>query len=239
MEVLTIISWIFLAIGLVSCVIVYLDVNLGRYQAMPIMNLAWVITSIYMGIIGLFMYFRYGRASGKPMVHEMHHDHAAMKGGCEHHMMKPKPMWVQVFISSTHCGAGCGLADIVSELLIYFAGITFWGASIWASFFIDYGFAVVFGLAFQYLNIKPMKPDTPAWQVFWDAVKADILSLTSFQVGMYAWMLAIYFIFHGQVLADSAFYWFNIQIGLILGLFTTYPVNYLLIKTGVKVPCAH
>lgn len=231
MEALHAVSWVFIGLGIFCFLVVYIDINMGRYQAMPIMNISWPITCIYSGPIGLYMYFKYGRSKKSSSNMEHHH--------CEHHKGSGKPYWVQIYISSTHCGAGCGAADIVSEILIYFAFITFWGAAIWASFFIDYAFALVFGLAFQYYNIKPMRPDLSAGAALWAAIKADVWSLTSFQVGMYGWMLAFYYMFDGKLDASSVIFWFMMQIGLTIGLFTTYPVNWLLIKWGVKVPCAH
>ncbi|MCH9632491.1 MAG: hypothetical protein S4CHLAM6_08270 [Chlamydiae bacterium] len=232
MSVLQIVSWVFLAMGLLSTVIVYVDINMGRYQGMPIMNICWPITALYSGPLALFMYFKYGR-SRKEKKHK-HSDHAHLKNGA-----KTKPAWVHIYISSTHCGAGCGLADIVSEVMIYWAAITILGHTIWASYFIDYGFAFIFGFIFQYFNIAPMKPNLSTWQITKDAVKADVLSLTSFQLGMYGWLLAVHFIFNGALNASSPIYWFMMQIGLTIGLLATYPVNYWLIKTNIKQPCAH
>lgn len=228
METLLIFAWIFLALGGLSAIILYVDVSMGRYQMMPIMNIAWPITAVYSSLIALYMYFKYGRA--KKTTHNMQHNQI-------HHTESTNPKWVDVYISSTHCGAGCGLADIVSETFIYLAGITLFGAAIWASFIIDYIFALIFGLAFQYYNIKPMRPELSTGQALWEAFKADILSLTSFQIGMYAWLYIVFVIFHGQLNAGHPIYWFMMQIGLTIGLLTTYPVNWLLIKTGVKVPC--
>lgn len=243
MVALHIIAWVFLGLGLFSGLVVYIDISMGRYQPMGIMNIAWPITCLYSSVLGLFMYFKYGRAAkgGMMMSHE-HMDHAAMHHEAHGHMMhhhgKPKPFWVQIYISSTHCGAGCGSADIVSEILIYFAGITIFGLALYASFFIDYAFALLFGMAFQFFNIMPMRPELSFWGGIKEAFKADVLSLTSFQVGMYAWLLAVYYMFTPHLNAGSAIYWFMMQIGLTIGLLTTYPVNYFLIKWGVKKPCA-
>ena len=65
------------------------------------------------------------------------------------------------------------------------------------------------------------------------------MSLSFFQIGMYAWMLAIWFIFSGHIVPNMAFYWFTLQVGMVLGLLTTMPVNWVLLKTGLKVACAH
>ena len=231
MHALLIVSWVFLGLGILSAVIIYIDINMGRYQAMPIMNVAWPITALYSSFLALYMYFKYGRAEKQMMMHHTKNKKTKAKA------KKPHPKWVQIYISSTHCGAGCGLSDIVSETFIYWAGITIFGAVIWASFFIDYAVALLFGLAFQFFNIMPMRPELSMSRGIWESFKADILSLTSFQLGMYAWLLAVHFIFSGALNAGSPIYWFMMQIGLTIGLLTTYPVNALLIKWGVKVPC--
>lgn len=232
MSTLNILAWIFLGIGLLSFIIVYVDINMGRYQGMPIMNLAWPITALYSGPLALIMYFIYGRAKKGDMIHNLNSGHQIKRRKKKH------PRWVQIYVSSTHCGAGCGLADIVSEIMIYWVGITIFGHTIWASYFIDYGLALVFGFVFQYFNIAPMHPDLSAWEATKLSIKADVLSLTTFQIGMYAWLLAVHFIFKGQLNASSPLYWFMMQIGLTIGLITTYPVNYWLIKTKVKMPCS-
>lgn len=232
MLALVIISWVFIGIGLLSGIIVYVDINMGRYQGMPIMNIAWPITCLYSGPLGLVMYFKYGRAKKPSGSHDTHDPHTR-------HSKKHLPNWVNIYISSTHCGAGCGLADIIGEWGIYWIGISFWGHTIWASYFIDFGLALAFGLLFQFFNIMPMKPELGKWEILKDAFKADFWSLSSFQIGMYAWLLAVYFIFSGELSIASPIYWFMMQIGLTIGLLTTYPINYWLIKSGVKVPCAH
>ncbi len=228
METLTIFAGVFVGLGLLSALIVYIDISLGRYQEMAIMNLAWVITCSYSSLLGLYMYFKYGRANKVMMnMGDMNSTH------------KPeKPMWVKVYISSTHCGAGCGVADILSENFIFYLGITFWGATIWASFIIDYIVALIFGVIFQYLNIRPMRPDLSTGQAWLNAIKADVVSLTSFQIGMYGWIAIVHFLTSIPLAANTFTFWFIMQIGLTIGLLTTYPVNYLLIKLGIKTPCA-
>jgi hypothetical protein len=240
METLRIFSGVFVGLGFLCALIVYIDINLGRYQKMPIMNLAWVITCSYSGFLGLYMYFKYGRAD-KPMMDMGGMD---MKGNsCGQMAAKPDapkkavPMWVKVYISSTHCGAGCGSADIVSENLIFYLNITFWGLRIYAAFIIDYIFALVFGVVFQYLNIRPMQPELTRGQAWMNAIKADVASLTTFQIGMYGWIAIMKFCTNIPMDANTFTFWFMMQIGLTIGLLTTFPMNYILIKYGIKKPC--
>ena len=67
------------------------------------------------------------------------------------------------------------------------------------------------------------------------ALKADALSLTFWQIGMYGWM-AIYFfvIFDYRQQSNNPVFWFMMQIAMIIGSLTAYPVNWWLIKGGIK-----
>ncbi|MGY4500516.1 hypothetical protein ACVWYH_004447 [Bradyrhizobium sp. GM24.11] len=71
------------------------------------------------------------------------------------------------------------------------------------------------------------------------ALKADALSLTAWRVGMYGFMaIAQFALFRkllGQTLeASMPEFWFMMQIAVMAGFLTSYPVNWWLIKTGVK-----
>jgi Domain of unknown function (DUF4396) len=94
--------------------------------------------------------------------------------------------------------------------------------------------AAPFGIVFQYFTIKPMK-DLSTGQGIWAAIKADTLSLTAWQVGMYGWMaIATFLIFGHEIEKTSPVFWFMMQIAMLFGFLTSYPVNWWLIRTGVK-----
>ena len=44
----------------------------------------------------------------------------------------------------------------------------------------------------------------------------------------------MYFLFVPRPEPTSAYYWFLMQIGMVLGFITTYPANWFLVKWGVK-----
>ena len=236
MEVLTVLAWVSVCAGGLSFVVVYVDINMGRYQPMPIMNLVWPITALYMGPLGVWAYSRVARAPAQRMGKKMGGGMDMGSMGQEGAVMQPIT-FKSVFISGTHCGAGCTIADLLSETVISVLGITLFGAAIWAGFVIDYFVALAFGIAFQYYNIVPMRNLAPLEGIK-EAAKADVLSLTAFQVGMYSWILVVYFGFDGRILADSVLFWWMMQIAMCFGLLTNLPVNYLLIRWGIKTPCA-
>lgn len=227
MSPIEIIAWAFLGIGLISFFVVLTDICMGRYQHMPIMNIAWPLTALYSGPIALYMYFKYSRA------HKLN-----MKTQRLTKKVKKKPFLVDVFVASIHSGAGCALAVFVAEIVIYCVGIYILGHMIWSSFFIDFFFALALGLIFQFYIIKPMKPRLASSEIFGLALKADILSLCSFLIGTLGWLLAVHFIYKGELGAGQPLYWFMIQVALTIGLVVSYPVNSALLQAHIKHPCS-
>ena len=100
---------------------------------------------------------------------------------------------------------------------------------------VNYVLAYVLGIGFQYYSIKPMR-NLSVGQGIKEAIKADTLSLTAFQVGLYGWMAIMQLVLFPveHLHPNHAAYWFLMQIGMILGFFTSYPVNWWLIKRGIK-----
>ena len=199
----------------------------GHAQKMWIMNLVWPITALYSGPLAVIAYFKVGILSSKHAVKE-----AKSKG--EPHPGMRKPFWQMAAVGSTHCGSGCTLGDLIAEWIVFAAPIAILGHKMFGAWLLDYIFAYFFGIVFQYFTIKPMK-DLSTRQALWAAVKADTLSLTAWQVGMYGWMaITVYFIFGHEIPKTSPVFWFMMQIAMLAGFITSYPVNWWLIRTGVK-----
>ena len=57
-----------------------------------------------------------------------------------------------------------------------------------------------------------------------------------FEIGLFAWMALTYFIFFPKphLVPTEPGYWFMMQIGMVLGFFTSYPLNWWLTKAGWK-----
>ena len=67
------------------------------------------------------------------------------------------------------------------------------------------------------------------------AVKADTLSLSAWQIGMYGWMAIVTFVIFGRELPKTApVFWFMMQIAMLVGFLTSWPVNAWLVKRGIK-----
>lgn len=228
-----------LALGAVCAVVIAAD-EVRRPQHMAIMNVVWPVTALFGSMGILWQYFTYGRlASHRAM-------HVATKRDEELPNRRMTPFPMMVANGSLHCGAGCTLGDIIAEWLVFavpaiavafgYGGI--FDERIFAVWIVDYLFAFGLGVVFQYFTIAPMR-GLSFWPGIVAAVKADALSLTAWQIGMYGFMAVAYFgIFRAglgvQLETPSFVFWFMMQIAMICGFATSYPVNWWLIRSGVK-----
>ncbi len=225
MNLLQIISVVSLIIGGLSCIIILIDIISGHTQKMTIMNIVWPVTGLYAGPIGLLAYFKIGRKSiTENGVHIQGHDMKKMQ----------KPFWQSVVVGTLHCGAGCTLGDIIAEFGLLIFPITLFGSILYGSWMVDFFIAFILGIIFQYYAIRPMR-DGPPSKIWLSALKADTLSLASWQIGMYGMMaIAVFIIFNRRLEATEPLFWFIMQGGMLLGFCTAFPVNWWLIKKGIK-----
>ena len=219
---LTALSWVSLALGVASAAIIAVDV-MRRPQHMAVMNVVWPLIALFSSLAGLWFYMRHGRA------------HA--EGGS---------FPISVAKGTLHCGAGCTLGDIIAETLalavpavaVVFGYGTLFGDRIFAIWVLDFILAFVIGVVFQYYAIAPMR-GLGVREGLVAAVKADALSLTAWQLGMYGMMALAHFwlfdaVFGVRVTAAMPEFWFAMQVAMLAGFVTSYPANWLLIRSGIK-----
>ena len=150
--------------------------------------------------------------------------------------MKGRPRWQSVVLSTLHCGAGCTLADIVGVWFLFFVPVAIGGSILAGTWVVDYLLALAFGIGFQYAAIRGMERTLPRGEAIRRAAKADILSLTAWQAGMYGWMaVAIFALNGGEAMPRTSFvFWFSMQVAMACGFLVALPVNILLIRAGIK-----
>lgn len=173
------------------------------------MSAVWPITALYFGPLALWAFFTMEYA---PELSEQQ----------------------QVLYSTTHCGAGCTLGDIVGETIVYFTGWTVF-TQLGAEYVADFALAYVFGIFFQYFAIAPMRGLNVRDGLI-AAIKADTLSLIAFQIGLFGWMALTSYVFFPRLGMAHPVYPFMMQVGMILGFWTSYPMNALLLRLGIKEP---
>jgi hypothetical protein len=236
---LHVLSIAYLSLGGLCAALIAFDLILHP-QHMWIMNIVWPVTALFGTLWVLWQYFSYGRLASKANVE------AAMKKHEQPPNKTETPFSIMVSNAALHCGSGCTLGDIIAEWLVFaipavaiaFGWQSIFSEKMYATWIVDFLFAYAFGVVFQYFTIAPMQNLTPR-QGLIAAIKADTLSLIAWQVGMYGFMAFANFylfrrVFGATLSTNTVEFWFMMQIAMICGFATAYPVNWWLIKNGIK-----
>ncbi|HEX4392584.1 MAG TPA: DUF4396 domain-containing protein, partial [Mycobacterium sp.] len=201
-------AWIAIATAFVSAIVILADIYGRGYRLkMPVMEAVWPVTALYFGPAAIWAYRRFGRPTSTKWLAEHQYDHPP-----------DKPGWATVAVGVSHCGAGCTLGDIGAEFAVFGLGLTVAGTALPYEYAGDYILAIALGLLFQYFAIAPMR-GLGVRDGIKAAAKADILSLTAFEVGLFAWMALMAFVLFPDphLHPTSPVYWFLMQIGMIIG----------------------
>jgi hypothetical protein len=203
-------------LSIAASVLVLADIFvLGRRQEMAVMEAVWPLTMLYWGPLGLPFYLWFGRG-----------------GSHSEHEHPDPPMWQATFKGATHCGAGCAFGDFIGDWLVFAFAFTLAGSKLGGSYLADFVLAYLLGIVFQYFSVAPMR-GLGLREGIVAAIKIDTLSLVAYEAGMFAWMGFRAWLWP-QLEPVSWSYWFMMQIAMVLGFATTYPVNWWLIGRGIK-----
>lgn len=193
------------------------------------MNLVWPLTALFGSVLWLAAYWKLGRPRLDPKGEQLQPSFPAA-----------------VLKGASHCGAGCTLGDLIAEWLafwvptvaVWFGWHSLFAEKTFAVWILDFILAFTLGIGFQYFTITPMR-DLSVRDGILAALKADIASIAAWQVGMYGLMALIQFgvyrpVFGAIAAVSTPEFWFAMQIAMLGGFATSYPVNWLLIRAGWK-----
>lgn len=220
---LSALAWTSLATALACAAWLALQ-HLRHPQKMAVMNFVWPLNALYLGPFAVWAYHRFGRPGTKERGSP-----AGSGAGAD------RPGWQATLVADMHCGAGCTLGDLIAEWTVFLVGLRIGGQAIWPELILDFVAAYVLGIVFQYLTIAPMRGQH-GWEGIKAALKADTLSLLAFEVGLFGWMLLTRFVFFANepLRPDQAAYWLMMQVGMVIGYLTSYPVNGWLLRARLK-----
>jgi hypothetical protein len=209
-----------IAIGVDLCCAAWLGWAVVRHPPhMAVMALVWPLSGLFGGPLTVWLYRRYGEA---------------------HH----KPFAASVAIDTCHCGSGCTLGDILAEIAAaLFPGVLVWFGlgSVFADpiptgWMLDTVLAFGFGIYFQCAAIKPMN-DISIGAALLRAIKADTLSLAAWQAGMIGVMALMQYgppATAAMMSPAKPEYWLMMQVAMLAGFVLSYPVNWWLVRAGIK-----
>lgn len=227
---LTVLSSASLVLAAATAVWTIVDLR-RRPQSMAIMNAVWPLTMLFGSVLWLALYRRWGRSRVR----------RTSSGSSDE-----TPLAASVAVGASHCGAGCALGDVIAEFsvalipgLAVALGLgTLFEHELFAGWILDFVVAYLLGILFQYFAIAPARGLSPGKGIL-EAVKADTLSITAWQIGMYGLMAVGQFAIFVPVFGATASplspeFWFMMQFAMLGGFATAYPVNWWLIRVGVK-----
>jgi hypothetical protein len=225
-EWLHILAWVYIATCLASALGILIH-TLIRPQRMWIMAVVWPVTALYTGPFAVYMYRKALPVSAKwPMSPQMK--------ALQERVKERPPTLFQNSLAVFHCGAGCSIGDLIAGSIVPSLGLVFAG-TFGSKLVLDFAFAWILGVGFQYFTIVPMRGLSFGRGVM-EAIRADTLSIAMFEIGMFGWMAISYFLLFPSPHLDpgEAVFWFMMQIAMMIGFLTALPANGWLIRKGWK-----
>ena len=204
----TVVSWFFIGLGLLCAGVILYDVfGRGYRQRIGAMEVVWPINAVYFGPLALWAYYRWGRPQSEEWQGE------PSEGGLP----------VAAVTETIPGGAASFLGHLVAVPLVVLLGLTIAGSDLWPMIIAIALLALPLLFAFEYFS---------SGKALGVALLTAALAIVAFDVGMGAAMIFVHFVL--MYPPTTVAFWFVMQIGLILGFLTAYPVVLWLVRRSTK-----
>ena len=194
------VAWVFLALALVSAAVIAVDIWVrGHRHPRLATELVWVGSALYLGPFALALYVRSQR-----ITRASKRDSAAAGRPDQRHAVT----------DALPGGTASAVAHLIGVPLVIASGLTIAGIDLWVMIIVIAVLATI--LLFIYDRSTTTLPVSVA-------LGAAVLTVVAFDIGMGGWMLLLHFNELMPAATEGSF-WFLMQIGIVLGLITGYPV---------------
>ncbi len=218
---LTPVSWAFVGIALLSAAIIAFDIlGRGHRQRNTAMNLVWPATALYFGPLAVWAYLRFGRPRSE-------------KWQAEHGAPPEKHVSTAALTGGTPGGVASLVGHVIGVPLIVLSGLTIAGLDLWAMIAAVAVIATAFLFVYEFFFSTVPARRLSGGQGVAVAALIAFATVLAFDIGMGGWMLFLHFGWVMPSVTDVTFL-FLMQVGLILGFLTGYPMVRFLVARGVK-----
>lgn len=174
---------------------------------------AWVLTTLYLGPAGAALYVLTDKEP-RPGEHERF----------------VAPMWKQALGSTLHCVAGDATGVIIAATITGLLGLPMW---------FDMGAEYVFGFAFGLFIFQALFMKSVMGVTYGAALKQTILpewlSMNAMMAGMFPVMVTLMMARDMRAMDPrEPIYWGVMSLAIGVGFLTAYPVNWWLVRNGLK-----
>jgi hypothetical protein len=194
-------AWALLASALLTAIAIAIDV-LGRrpHGRSRTSDLVWITSALYLGPLAWVLYARHGRGAptrGQGVAAEPTSPTTAALPG----------------------GSASAVAHLVGVPLVLASGLTIAGIDLWVMILVIGALAMVILYAYERAAAREQGRRLSSAA----AAGLAVATVLAFDVGMGGWMVLLHF---NELMppATEATFWFLMQIGIVLGLLTGYPV---------------
>ena len=202
------VAWAFLVLALLSAVAIALDIVVtGRPQHSRAMAVVWPVSALYLGPVALLAYRRWGRTRTDTVG-----DGAAETARSSSTLSSGLPG-----------GAASVIAHLVGVPLVLLTGWTIAGLEMWAMIAVIAVLALVILFAFEYASRSGVGAGSNTEGRAGTAALVAVATIVAFDIGMVGWMVVLHV---GELMppATDVAFTFLMQLGVVIGLATAYPV---------------
>ena len=218
---LTPVSWFFVGIALLSAAYIAYDIyGRGHRQRVGPMNAVWAATGLYLGPLAVWAYHHYGRRRSE-------------KWQAAHGVAPEKDLSAATVTGGIPGGVASLVGHVIGVPLIVLSGVTLAGLDLWAMIAAVAAVATAFLFAYEYFFSTVPARRLSGGQGIGVAALIAFATVLAFDVGMGGWMLFLHFGWVMPSVTDVTFL-FLMQVGLVLGFLTGYPMVRFLVARGVK-----
>lgn len=213
----------FLVLGGCTALMILKDI-FRHPHPVPVMNIIWPLTGLYMPFVGWLAWWYLGRKPSRQvklllLAPQKLHRHAG---------------WQTIFISTSLTAAACISGDIITLPIITLVNHFAIFPPVWLQAIISITLSLFIGLLFQFFAIK-QRENFSTFRTLALALKTEIFPLLIYQLGIFIFMsLALKFVLGQQINPMFLVFWFMLQLAMMIGFLFSWPANHFLIKRGLN-----
>ena len=222
---LTPVAWTYLALSVLSAVVIAADVYLARRRhPSAAAELVWITAALYLGPFAVLLYLSKGRTGTSTSTSEQRIERTADPA-----------------TAVLPGGSASAVAHLIGVPLVAAAGWTIAGMAMWPMIIVIAVLAVVLLAAYERVaghghghGHRTDRTGPARRLTVGAALLAAVVTVAAFDVGMVGWMLLLH-VNDAMPPASESTFWFLMQIGVLVGLVTGYPAVRWLVRRGQAV----
>ncbi|WP_176458353.1 MULTISPECIES: DUF4396 domain-containing protein [unclassified Rhodococcus (in: high G+C Gram-positive bacteria)] len=204
---LTPLAWVVVTFALISSAVIADDIyRRGHRHRTVATEVVWIGSGLYLGPFALLAYRRHGRSSVTPVSSTT---------------VQASPHGVA---SGLPGGTASAAAHLIGVPLVIASGLTIAGIDLWVMIIVIAILATIMLFVYERSAITPVVGTQAIHRrSVVAALGVAALTVLAFDLGMGGWMLLLHYTETMPPATDAAF-WMLMQIGIVLGVVTGYPV---------------